>query len=219
MSKQLRYLMRLERIAFLAVVTMLFLVSGTRSVQAHRVNVFAWVEGDTIHVESKFPGGRKVQGGEIVVLDKEGNELLKGVTDEQGNFSFKVPQRTDLKIVLKAGMGHQAEWTIPADEIQEAMGESEDQITEKSAETTGEVAPEVVQETEVKSPAQGAATITAKEIQQIVEASLDRKLDSIKRMLAESRETGATVRDVVGGIGYIFGLLGVAAYFSSRRKR
>jgi len=27
---------------------------------AHRVNVYAWVDGDTIYVESKFAGGRPV---------------------------------------------------------------------------------------------------------------------------------------------------------------
>ena len=26
---------------------------------AHNVTVFAWVEGDTVHVESKFSGGRR----------------------------------------------------------------------------------------------------------------------------------------------------------------
>ena len=37
-------------------------------------------------------------------------------------------------------------------------------------------------------------------------------------MLAESRDKGPTFRDVLGGIGYIFGLMGLAAYIHFRRK-
>ena len=87
------------------------------SVDAHRVNLFAWVEGDIVHVESKFSGGKKVKAGKIVVQDPQGTELLAGVTDANGEFSFKVPKKIDLKIVLIAGAGHRAEWTIAAGEI------------------------------------------------------------------------------------------------------
>ena len=45
---------------------------------AHRVNVFAWVEGDTVFVECKYPDGTKVHEGVIRVLDSAGRELLNG---------------------------------------------------------------------------------------------------------------------------------------------
>ena len=95
---------------------------------AHRVNIFAWVEGDTVYVETKFPGGKKVKAGHIVVLDVQGNDLLSGVTNDMGEFSFKIPKREDLKIVLLAGEGHRAEWTLLASEMEEwpkKMGSSE----------------------------------------------------------------------------------------------
>jgi len=85
---------------------------------AHRVNLFAWVEGDTVHVESKFSGGKKVKAGKIIVTDPQGNELVKGTTNEKGEFAFKIPKKTDLKIVLLAGTGHRAEWIIPVGEIE-----------------------------------------------------------------------------------------------------
>jgi hypothetical protein len=88
------------------------------AVHAHRVNLFAWVEGDTVYVESKFSGGKKVKAGKIIVTDPQGTELLKGTTNENGEFSFKVPKKTDLKIVLLAGAAHRAEWTIPLAEIE-----------------------------------------------------------------------------------------------------
>ena len=88
------------------------------SVDAHRVNLFAWVEGDTVYVESKFSGGKRVKAGKIIVTDPQGTELLAGTTSENGEFAFKVPKKIELKIVLLAGTGHRAEWTIPASEIE-----------------------------------------------------------------------------------------------------
>ena len=87
-------------------------------VYAHRVNLFAWVEGDTVYVESTFSGGRDVKAGQITVTDPQGTEIFRGTTDENGKISFKAPKKVELKIVLLAGPAHRAEWTIAAREIE-----------------------------------------------------------------------------------------------------
>ena len=96
---------------------LVFFFLGVSPVRAHKVMIFAWVEGDTIFTESKFSGGKRVRKGDVTVYGLKGNRLLKGKTDEQGRFSFKIPEKTALKIVLLAGMGHRAEWTVPLHEI------------------------------------------------------------------------------------------------------
>ena len=106
------------------------------SVNAHRVNLFAWVEGNKVFVESKFSSSRRVNKGKIVVTDPDGNELVTGTTDENGEFSFEIPKKTELKIVLIAGTGHRAEWTIPASEI-EMPGTSEKAPPEKGIPVKG----------------------------------------------------------------------------------
>ncbi|MDX1709089.1 MAG: hypothetical protein R3274_10845 [Desulfobacterales bacterium] len=95
------------------------------------MNLFAWIEGDMIHVESKFSSGRQVKAGKITILDSEGGELLSGMTNETGEFSFKIPKKTDLKIILDAGEGHRAEWTISAADIEMPTPEKKP-VTEKS---------------------------------------------------------------------------------------
>ncbi len=55
---------------------------------AHKVMIFAWVQGDKIFTESKFSGGKLVKGGDVIVYDLEGNQLLEGQTDDKGEFSF-----------------------------------------------------------------------------------------------------------------------------------
>jgi nickel transport protein len=245
-------------------------------VSAHRVNLFAWVEGNTVFVECKWPDGKRVTEGTIRVLDAAGAELLTGKTDEQGNFSFKVPKQEDLKIVLEAGMGHRAEWTVRKEDLAaSAKSESKAPATAPGQSPKSEPQPTTVREvvpgaqprlepaaaeqTVTKAPAAssaqpqvkpaGAGKTVAKapvpvsrvaskpepapavseetasgsqpltaDIEQTLERVLDKKLSPILRMLAESREQGPKVSDVLGGIGYIIGLVGIAAYFKGKSK-
>ena len=64
-----------------------------------------------------------------------------------------------------------------------------------------------------------AVGLSRQEVKEIVDAALDKKLAPIITMLADSFDQGPKASEVMGGIGYIFGLVGVAMYFSSRRKR
>jgi nickel transport protein len=98
----------------------LFLIAVPR-VNAHGINVTARVEGDRVFTESYFSNKIKVIDGQIKVFGPNGEQLLEGKTDANGIFSFKIPQETDLKIVLESAMGHRAEYVLQADEI---MGKS-----------------------------------------------------------------------------------------------
>jgi nickel transport protein len=187
---------------------------------AHKVTIFAWVEGDTVHTQSKFSGGKRAKNSTVVVYDKEGNLLLEGKTNENGEFSFKVPKKTDLKVALKASMGHLAEWTIPAQEIKAVADIIESSMPEAGIQAPSQgVAPSVDAKTSGEPPVKTTAGLSRQEIKGLIDDSLERKLAPITNMLADSLDRGPTVRDVIGGIGYIFGLAGVALYFGKRRKK
>jgi nickel transport protein len=197
----------------------LILLLPAQNTFAHRVNVFAWVEGDTVFVESKFAAGRKVNGGKIIVTDSKGVELLTGKTNDQGEFSFKIPQKTELKIILEAGMGHRAEWTIPVSEM-ESVSTAADAPATKTP-----TARESAAHGDQRSDEPAAASLPAPpagpspaEIEAAVAKVLDQKLKPLYKMMAESNQKGPTIRDIFGGIGYILGLMGVAAYFRYRRE-
>jgi nickel transport protein len=186
-----------------------FILLAGGPASAHKAIIFAWVDGDTVYTESKFSGGRRVKGGEVMVYDLDGNQLLKGKTNSKGEFSFKVTKKTGMKIVLIAGMGHRGEWTIPLDEIQTvATGE------------TGTAIPEETVEEKPKKQVRTAPVsgVSPDEIRMAVEKALDRKLKPVLKILAESKERGPSVTEILGGIGYILGLMGVAAYFHYRNK-
>lgn len=86
-------------------------------VWAHKVNVFAYVEGETVYTESYFPDGRPVTGGKIEVLDNTKQKLLEGTTDEQGLFSFPLTTKGDLTIVINATMGHKNSYLLKESEM------------------------------------------------------------------------------------------------------
>jgi nickel transport protein len=186
---------------------------------AHRVNVFAWVEGDTVFVESKFAAGRKVSGGKIIVTDSKGVELLTGKTNDQGEFSFTIPQKTDLKIILEAGMGHRAEWKIPVSEMT-SVSPAADMLPVKTSAARESAAPgnKRPDDNSAASPPWPPAGPSPAQIEAAVAKALDQKLKPLFKMIAESSQKGPTFQDIFGGIGYIIGLVGIAAYFRYRRE-
>ena len=203
----------------MVVLTSLWLLAWiVGSAHAHRVNVFAWVEGDTIHVEGKFAGGKKVKAGKIVVLDSQGAELLSGLTNDQGEYSFKAPQKTDLRIVLSAGQGHQGEWIVRTDEIN-------DLVAEKKGQPGTEIGVQYSQKETVSATSSDDKTvapdtaISREELQKIIASVLDEKLKPINRKLSYMRPEGPTLKDIFAGIGYILGLVGIVAYVGSLKKK
>ena len=176
---------------------------------AHKVTIFAWVEGDTVHTQSKFSGGRKAKQATVEVYDAEGNKLLEGKTDENGEFSFKLPKKAELKVVLLAGAGHRGEWSIPLEEIEGGEVNPDSRFQSQASQTE-------------KEPShQELPSISPADIQEAVEKALDKKLKPILNQLTESRqkETETEVTDIIGGIGYILGLVGIGAYFNYRKKK
>lgn len=186
-----------------------FLIVVPRAV-AHKVTIFAWVEGDTVHTESKFSGGKMVKNGAVEVFDGQGTRLLDGRTDDQGEFSFKAPKITDLTIVLTAGMGHRNSWKLTAAELG----------AETSAETAVDPAPSAATGSTARrqaSPPPAGPGLSAAEVDAIVARRLDQKLQPLTRMLVAARDKGPTVSDILGGIGYIIGLVGLGAYMRYRK--
>lgn len=199
------------------VIALMGLVLYTESALAHKVTIFAWVEGDTVFTQSKFSGGRKARNSTVVVYDKQGIQVLEGKTNEQGEFSFKIPKITELKVALKASMGHLAEWTIPVEELVGDEAPSSPPAKAKQAAVHLLSEPSAIQ-AQTASAESATMGLTAKEVKEIVDASLDKKLQPITRMLADSKDCGPGLTEIIGGIGYILGLVGVALYFTNRRR-
>jgi nickel transport protein len=199
----------MKKLLMIHLILIIFFSFSAFNVHAHRVTIFAWVDGDTVHTQSKFGGGKMVNKGEISVFDPEGNLLLKGNTDENGEFSFTIPKKTSLRIELNAGMAHQNEWIITAEEIGELQ---EDNFVASDQPEDSNNVLEKRFEPSIES------TLTMKDIEQAVEQAMEKKLKPVMHMLSDLRDPGPKFIDIFGGIGYIIGLIGIGAYFKNRKK-
>ncbi len=185
----------------------LLCVALAAPVRGHKIVLFAWVEGDRVHVESKFSGGRKPVSAPITIYDLDGHKLLEGTTDSNGAFVFKAPAKIAMKIVLSAGMGHQAEWQVKAAEFEHSGAST----------TIRPSAPPAPDLPEVKTAPEVGAPLTASQIETLIENVMERKLRPIITMLVNQHDRGPRIADVLGGLGYIFGLVGLAAYMRYRK--
>lgn len=188
---------------------------------AHKVNIYAYAEDGMVHSESYFVDGTKCKNSVLEVFDgRDGTKLLEGKTDEGGKFSFKIPKATSLKLVLHASMGHQADFTIGEDEVREAMG-----VKQTSKSPSVKVLSKSESSTSMKTQKKETAEISElkgiseSEIEAIVESAVDKKLQPVMRMLVKLQESSGKpgITEIVGGIGYIIGILGIVAYFKARK--
>lgn len=199
--------------SFFLALALVLLVQGPAL--AHRVNVFAFVQGGEIVVESWYSKSKKVRHGNIEVQDAQSGEtLLTGMTDEQGLWRFPIPEQArssgaGLRILLQAGEGHQNEWTVQASEFLDTPRP----VESLPAAQPGGAAAASSRTDEALLPA-----LTRSDVEEVVSAVLDAKLAPIKRELLEQNQGGPGMREIFGGIGWIFGLVGVAAYFKSRPR-
>lgn len=108
--------MKILNYAFMIAVLAVFLFTGTAL--AHKVNIFAYAEGAKIYTESYFSAGTPVDEGTVKVYDSQGNLVLKGETNKKGKFSFDIPKVDDLRIVIKASMGHKNSCTLKKSEVE-----------------------------------------------------------------------------------------------------
>ncbi|MFZ5811604.1 MAG: hypothetical protein ACOY4F_06140 [Thermodesulfobacteriota bacterium] len=200
---------------------------------AHRVNLYAYVDGGRIVTESWFRKSSKVRAGVIEVFDAAtGEKFLSGTTDDAGNFAFDIPpaaraKKADLRITLKAGEGHATETTIKAEEYLNAPAVPPTTPIpagpDSDATPAGGSASDAGNPASPASPPAAPANVGAApaspdpRLLASMDAMLDAKLAPIKSMLAEFQDPAPSMTEIIGGIGWIFGLVGVAAYFKGRR--
>ena len=197
----------IKTLCFFVMFCMGFLDSSP--VLAHKVSIFGWVEGDMVHTQSKFMGGKRPEQALVEVFDTSGNLLLEGKTDSQGLFSFQAPRKSDMQIVLTAGMGHRADWTITCSDFQETATEPDNNpninvISPRDSHTSK------------PSPEEG---LSAAEITTLFETTMDRKLKPLMDRITAMNENRISLSDILGGIGCIIGFVGLVTYMQYRRKR
>ncbi|MGE4553928.1 MAG: hypothetical protein AB7D57_12515 [Desulfovibrionaceae bacterium] len=200
---------------------------------AHKVRVFAYTEGDQVVAESSFPGGNVCKNCRILLRDAGTDEqLLEGVTGEDGIWRFPLPASAakaakGLTLHLFAGEGHEAEWTLEPEEYRSAVPAAATAATpaapaapvaEPAAAPAAESAAPAVEPAAAEPVPAVPAGVDMDQLRRVVEEAVDVKIAPLKRALLEAEDSGPRLTDILGGIGWLVGLAGLAAWGRSRRR-
>lgn len=185
---------------------------------AHKLNVFAAAEGALIEGSAYFAGGGKARGARILVTDAAGEVLAVLSTAGDGSFSYRASAPVEHHIVAETHDGHRAEWRIAAEELAGAFPASKEMAAQSAtgalrAGADGENTAPVVGT--APSPAAGGALEPA--LEAAIERAVARQVRPLREEMLAARNA-VRFSDVLGGIGYLFGLAGLGFWWHGRRR-
>lgn len=232
---------------------------------AHRLNVFAWLEGNQVVVDCNFGRTHPASNAKVRILDSDtGKILLEGRAGKNGAFSFPVPKVIQdghgIAIEVDAGQGHFNEWKLDASELYSAAsleagfdqaaivaareqaqkhggqteitnstqtGRQEETDTTAgnlgafqipSARQTGDPASTADQQTAATPEPRPlpATAVPHDAMRGMIEEAVASQIRPVHQAIArQGNEPG--IVEIIGGLGWIVGIVGIYLYFRSRR--
>jgi len=201
------------RHAVLALVIALAAMAAISPAHAHRLKVFATVEGDKVSGYAFFIGGGRAEGATLIIRNAAGDDLHRGTTDDHGAFTWQAARAQDLTIIIDARDGHIAEGRIKADRFVGTSGAGT--VIPSAGASEGTAAP-------MPATATASGSLDQAALASLVDRAVDRAVSRQVRPLLEAYdEAEGRIRfnDVAGGIGMIVGLIGIGMWVAARRPR
>jgi len=217
--------------------------SVASNVSAHNVVSGVYADGMLIDGEIGFSNGDMAEAGSSVkVFNADDGLITELVLDENGAFSYQA--KTVSKHVFKANLssGHVAEMVVEANELTAPMGGIVNSLTKAPTEVIDKISQplgtqgallkteppntELLKSRSVSAPSLANTVpdnstlnseITVDQLQSIVRSAVAQQVRPLQKDLQAYKEK-VMFRDITGGLGFIFGLFGVAAWMASRRK-
>lgn len=201
---------------------------------AHRLQVFAAANGELIEGSAYFAGGAPAAGVEVRIEDANGGLLAELSPSADGRFSYRARAPAKHVVVVRGGDGHRAEWVVRAAELAPAFALTsaegpvaaaglgvETRQGPRSTSTPAASAlsapvatrPSLDGGPSMENPSGIDPALTA-----AIELAVARQLRPLREELAAARAT-ASLRDLLGGIGYIVGVAGIALWWRARGGR
>jgi len=172
---------------------------------AHNVVGGVYATGFEIEGEAGFSNGSMANAGTIVkITDQSGIPLGEVVTDDEGLFTFTAKKRITHVFNINMGAGHQLTMQLPAEELPESL--SVQPLNKLATNNQPEVANN---ETPV---------IENQTTSLMLEKAIAKQIKPLRKEIQSLKEKSG-LRDILGGIGYIFGLLGLVAFLRERKLK
>lgn len=177
----------------LVVLVVLALILTAPAADAHRMDLTLRVVGAELQGLVTYHGGRPVVGAEVEARAGGGELLATAHTDVGGRFRLLLTRRVALEVLVTTADGHLARQTVAVDALPESLAASPRMA---APEDEADLARRV------------ADTVGAEVARQL--APLQERLEGLERQVR--------LRDILGGVGYILGLCGLAALILGRRR-
>jgi nickel transport protein len=163
------------------------------------MKVFASAAGATISGYAYFNGGARAMQTRVRVTDADGHPLFERLTDDAGQFSFQATQRMDHLIAVEGNDGHMASFRITAAELPASL-------------------PAPAAAPQAKAEPTPAGVAVAGDLGVLIDQSIARQIRPLREQIDAYQEK-IWWHDVIGGIGYIVGVAGLAYGWANRRPR
>ncbi|HEY0213308.1 MAG TPA: cobalamin biosynthesis protein CbiL [Paenirhodobacter sp.] len=172
---------------------------------AHKLRLFATVEGDAVTGYAFFVGGGRAQGADWWATDAEGARIAQGQTDAQGRYRFIPPPpiTDDLTVHIDTHEGHMVQARIAPERFDAGPTQVPAPPVGASLAPGGAV-------TAVPHADPDALAIV---VRQAVQHEVEPLLERIEQMDARMRLT-----DIMSGLFLIIGLAGAALYIHGRKR-
>lgn len=178
---------------------------------AHKIKIFATAEGTTITGYVYFPGGSRPAGAPVTVTGPDGSVLAEMTTDADGAFRYEAVRRMDHTFTVDTGDGHRGSFLVRAAQLPRSL--------------PGDAAPGAIAGDftaggggAAAGAAGGAlAAFDAEMLEDTIARAVAREVNPLREQL-EAYEEKVRLHDILGGLGWIAGLTGIAFYILARRR-
>lgn len=215
--------------------TLLVSLTLSSALYAHNVVSGAYADGMTIEGEIGFSNGVMADEGVVVeVFNESGVKLGETALTEGGVFVYQASAVQTHIFKANLSSGHIAEMTIQADELSDDAGVLPASAQAGVSQISKTSSPNVMMDARVAQintanldiaaveadGNQGAVAITpaitTTELQSLIRSAVAQQVRPLQKELRAYKEK-VMFRDIAGGLGFIFGLFGVAAWMASKR--
>lgn len=169
---------------------------------AHKLKVFATVEGDAVTGYAFFIGGGRAMGAKWSAVEGKDAVLGGGRTDDNGGFRLVPPQpvTADIRITVDTEEGHVAFAVLP--------------VTRFGGVAASAPSAEIVAAT--KPGPETAPAADPEAIARLVDAAVQRQVEPLLERI-EEMDSRLRLTDILSGIFLIVGLAGMALWARGRR--
>jgi len=178
----------------LSAIALLFLSLLNTPVHAHLLKIFATAQGDRIQGSVYFAGGTPAPLAQIELSTTDGHPLAQLQAGKDGEFSYQVGASTGVLLTAETGEGHFAKWTIEPSELTGPTTDHNKHPDKVEQHSANQAVPN-----------------------NDIELAIARQITPLRKQLV-SLEEHIRFQDILGGLGYILGLAGFAAWHYSRKK-